>query len=78
MVLDITYGVQVEAGVFPTSYIPTSGSAVTRTVDSAVATLSDFYYRQKHGSMVVEFTSKYDESATYCLTRVCEIGSSKY
>ena len=71
----IGYGVQVEEGAFPTSYIPTSGSAVTRAIDSAVATLSDFYYRQKHGSMVVEFTSKYDES-TELFKRVCEIGNA--
>jgi hypothetical protein len=69
------YGIQRETGTFPTSYIPTSGSAVTRTVDSAVATLSDFYYRQKNGSMVVEFTSKYDESVAL-FKRVCEIGNT--
>ena len=69
------WGAQVETGAFPTSYIPTSGSTVTRAVDSAVATLSDFYYRQKHGSMVVEFTSKYDESAAL-YKRVCEIGNT--
>jgi len=69
------YGIQRETGLFPTSYIPTSGSTVTRVVDSAVATLSDFYYRQKNGSMVVEFTSKYDESAEL-FQRVCEIGNT--
>jgi len=71
----IAYGAQVETGTFPTSYIPTSGSAVTRAIDSAVATLSNFYYRQKNGSMVVEFTSKYDESAV-SFKRVCEIGNT--
>ena len=71
----IGYGAQVETGAFPTSYIPTSGSTVTRAVDSAVATLSDFYYRQKNGSMVVEFTSKYDESAAL-FNRVYEIGNT--
>jgi len=69
------WGAQLEEGAFPTSYIPTSGSTVTRAVDSAVATLSDFYYRQKHGSMVVEFTSKYDESAAL-YKRVYEIGNT--
>ena len=69
------YGIQRETGTFPTSYIPTSGSTVTRAIDSAVATLSDFYYRQKNGSMVVEFTSKYNES-TELFKRVCEIGNT--
>ena len=69
------WGAQVEVGPFPTSYIPTEGSSVTRAVDSAVATLSDFYYRQKHGSMVVEFTSKYDESAAL-FNKVYEIGNT--
>ena len=71
----IAYGAQVETGTFPTSYIPTEGSSVTRAVDSAVATLSKFYYRQKNGSMVVEFTSKYDESAVL-YKKVCEIGNT--
>jgi len=69
------WGAQVETGTFPTSYIPTEGSSVTRAVDSAVATLSNFYYRQKNGSMVVEFTSKYDESAVL-YKKVCEIGNT--
>ena len=69
------WGAQVELGSFPTSYIPTSGSTVTRAVDSAVATLSNFYYRQKNGSMFVEFTSKYDESAAL-FNRVYELGNA--
>ena len=69
------YGIQRETGTFPTSYIPTEGSSVTRAIDSAVATLSDFYYRQKNGSMVVEFTSKYNAS-TELFKRVCEIGNA--
>ena len=69
------YGIQRETGTFPTSYIPTEGSSVTRAIDSAVATLSDFYYRQKNGSMVVEFTSKYNAS-TELYKRVCEIGNT--
>jgi hypothetical protein len=36
------YGAQVEAGTFPTSYIPTTSAAATRPADTAVITGSNF------------------------------------
>ena len=48
------YGAQLETGSFPTSYIPTSGSAVTRSADVATLAVSEFGYNQDQGSVVVE------------------------
>ena len=50
----IGYGAQVETGSFPTSYIPTSGSAVTRAADLASLAVSEFGYNQGQGTVVVE------------------------
>jgi len=48
------WGYQVEAGVFPTSYIPTSAAAVTRAVDTATITGTSFsdFYNQNEGTLV--------------------------
>jgi len=46
--------VQLEAGSFPTSYIPTSGSAVTRQPDNASITGTNFtdFYNQSEGTIL--------------------------
>ena len=49
------YGAQLETGSFPTSYIPTSGSAVTRSADVASLAVSEFGYNQDQGSFVIKF-----------------------
>jgi len=48
------YHQQVEAGSFPTSYIPTSGATATRSADVASIPVADFGYNQSEGTVVVE------------------------
>jgi hypothetical protein len=64
------YGVQVEAGAFATSYIPTAASTVTRAADIALMTGTNFssWYNQSEGTLVtsalpiVSSVSKYSWS----------------
>jgi hypothetical protein len=50
------WGAQLEAGAFPTSYIPTVAATVTRNADAASMTGANFssWYRQDEGSIYVE------------------------
>jgi hypothetical protein len=50
------WGAQLEAGAFPTSYIKTEASQVTRSADSASMTGANFssWYRADEGSVYVE------------------------
>jgi len=52
------WGGQLEAGSFPTSYIPTSGATTTRSADVASISTDAFGYNQSAGSVVVEAQSK--------------------
>jgi hypothetical protein len=49
------WGAQLEAGAFPTSYIPTVASQVTRSADSASMTGTNFsdWYRADEGTFIV-------------------------
>ena len=50
------WGIQTEIGSFSTSYIPTSGSAVTRAADVATIALGvDSWYNQSEGAMLMTF-----------------------
>jgi hypothetical protein len=50
------YGAQLEAGSFPTSYIPTTTATVTRAVDANSAATSLFPYSATAGTLFAEFT----------------------
>jgi hypothetical protein len=69
------WGTQLEAGEFPTSYIKTEASQVTRAADSASMTGTNFssWYRQDEGSISVEFQQY--QISTSTSQRVLQIGS---
>jgi hypothetical protein len=48
------YGAQLEAGSYPTSYIPTYGSSVTRSTDTSSLTGFDFFPNGE-GTAMIEF-----------------------
>ena len=68
------YGAQIEAGDFPTSYIPTSGATATRAADVASIPVSEFGYNQNQGTVVVEFASKHRPWSGFI--RTFEIGKN--
>ena len=60
------WGAQVEAGSVATSYIPTSGSTVTRAADDLVITGSDFdFYNQSEGTFYVESVPNENTSGSF-------------
>ena len=52
------WGAQLEAGSFPTSYIPTTSASITRSADSAVMTGTNFsdWFNPAEGTFAPEFT----------------------
>ena len=69
------WGAQAETGAFPTSYIPTSGSTVTRTADIASLPVERFAYNQSKGSLVV-YANAPDGSNQNRLTQLVTNGGS--
>lgn len=60
------WGAQLEAGSFPTSYIPTTSAQVTRAADSASMTGTNFssWYRQDEGTLFAKASSQVSSGTT--------------
>jgi hypothetical protein len=67
------WGAQLEAGSFPTSYIPTAGSTATRSSDVASIPTSAFGYNADKGTVVCEFETQFGATG---FPRIWEIGST--
>jgi hypothetical protein len=61
------WGAQIEAGAFPTSYIPTTTATVTRAADVASITGTAFssFYNQTEGTVLEEVAVAANSFATY-------------
>jgi hypothetical protein len=68
------WGMQLEAGSFPTSYISTAGAAASRSDDVASIPTSAFGYNQKAGTVVCEFETQF--GTTVGFPRIWEIGNT--
>ena len=71
------WGAQLEQGSYPTSYIPTQGSSVTRNLETCNQTVPDGIIGQTEGTVLVDFkpqtldaTSRYlSIQRVYCMLR---------
>ena len=72
------WGAQIEAGSFPTSYIPTSGSTATRAVDDAVIQGDSFnsFFNPSEGSVICKYKKDHWPGAAGDIRyeRIWEIG----
>ena len=63
------WGAQVEAGSYPTSYIPTTTTTVTRAADVSTSALGvDSFYNQSEGTVFIEVLTYPDPVAGKALT----------
>jgi hypothetical protein len=56
---------QLEQGAFPTSYIPTTAAAATRSADSAVVTPISSFYNQAEGTLFAQLSTLTTAAGTF-------------
>ena len=69
------WGAQLEVGAFPTSYIPTTTAAVTRSADVASITGSNFssWYRQDEGTVFANATTNARHAGANTFPRIASL-----
>ena len=72
----LAWGFQLEQGSFATSYIPTSGSTVTRSPDIASIPITAFGYNQDAGTVVVKASTFLDGGLQSTLVNISDQTSS--
>ena len=74
------WGAQLEEGRFATSYIPTSGSTVTRAADLATIKGTNFtdFYNQNEGTLFSEFTIKDETYSSAAIANINQEPGSSY
>ena len=75
----LIWGAQLEAGAFPTSYIPTSGGTATRNPDNVSMTGDNFsdWYNQSEGTVFASFRAQAQPSATKYLMGISNNSSGE-
>ncbi len=70
------WGVQLEAGAFATSYIPTVSASVTRSADNATMVGNNFsnWYNQNNGTFSVTMEASANANAEYL--EVCDVSNA--
>jgi hypothetical protein len=73
------WGAQLEAGAFPTSYIPTTTAAVTRSADVASITGSNFspWYNQAEGTVFADVASAPNNTIVQLVTDISDGSGSE-
>lgn len=64
------FGIQVEQGSFPTSYIPTSGSTATRSADVASIGVDGFGFNNEAGTIFIESSQVASYSSNKALIEI--------